>query len=199
MMHSTPAHARLALAGLLAAGVTLGLAAQTAPAASAAKVRELAGLLKGKQLEAFAARESPVGNRFVAAMLVPDVQMLVVGADYSRPTDIEYFIYQKDYVSAYRSLQSGVLASDRVFVEDVLVDGLVAVPVKNAPPDAVTLGAARQLLVGPADPKKRNDTRMAPDAYAKALAEADRRYAMILDGLIAALKKGTLVPAGHLR
>jgi hypothetical protein len=188
------------MAAALVAGLAAVVAAQTAPAASAAKAKELAALMGARKIEAFAMRESPISDRFFAVMLVPEVQMLVVSAIYSRPTDIEYRLYHKQYMDAYRDLAGGALAKDRFFVEDVLGDGLVASPVKNRPEDSVTIGGARQLLSGPADPKKRNDTRMAADAYARAFADADQRYATLLDALLAELKKGTaLVPAGLLR
>jgi hypothetical protein len=196
MVSALRVRARFAMTGLLAAGVTVGLATQPAPAASVAKARELAALMKAKRLEAFAVRDGAGPDRFVAAMQVPDVQMLVVSATYSRPTDIEYYLYQKDYLSAYRALQAGTLAGDRFFVEDVLGDGLVAVPAKNALPDAVTVGTARQVLDGPADPRKRNDTRLVADAYGKAFASADQRYEKMLDGLIAELKKVGILASG---
>ncbi len=192
--------ARLVLSGLLAASAGFVAGAQPAPAASVAKARELAALMKSKKIEVFAMRESVISDRFFAVMLVPDVQMLVVSAAYSRPTDIEYRLYQKDYVTAYQDLSTGALATGRFFVEDVLADGLVATPVKKTPPDSVTVDSARQVFDGAADPKKRNDTRTPRDVYVKAFADADQRYTRLLDGLIEALKKpGILVPAGLLR
>ena len=80
--------------------------------------------------------------------------MLVVSANYCRPTDIEYFIYQKDYLNAYRDLKAGALAREREFVDDVLCDGLVAVPAKNALPDSVTIDTARQLFERPGGPEE---------------------------------------------
>lgn len=194
---------RWALAGVLAAAMVQSLMAQAAPAApsaTAAKARELVELMTSKKLEAFAVRESPISDRFIAVMLVPNVQMLVVSAVYSRPTDIDYRLYQKDYVTAYRDLKAGALASDHFVVDDMLCDGLVERPAKNALPDTVMVQKTRQAFDGPADPKKRNDTRMPADAYMKAFADADQRYAKMLDSLIAELKKpGTLDPAGLLR
>ena len=178
--------------------------AQTPPPSassiSAAKAKEVMTLMTTKKLEAFAVREAETSDRFIAVMAVPHVQLLVVTATYSRPTDIEYYVYQKEYVNAYRNLKTSTLASNRFFVEDVMGDGLVAVPVKNGLPDAITVDAKQQTLDGPADPKKRNDTRMAADAYAKSFADADQRYAKALDGILAELKKsGTLVGTGQLR
>jgi hypothetical protein len=176
------------------------VAAQTPTGLSTAKVKELSAIMKGKNIDSFVAKEGQSPNRFVAVMLVADVQLLLVSAVYSRPTDIEYRIYQKDYAQAYRDLRAGALASERFFIEDVLADGLMATPAKNAQPDSVTVGTATQSFVGAADPKKSKDTRMALEPYMKAFSEADKHYAELLDGLIQELKKaGVVAPARQLR
>jgi hypothetical protein len=176
------------------------VAAQTPTGLSTAKVKELSAIMKGKNIDSFVAKEGQSPNRFVAVMLVADVQLLLVSAVYSRPTDIEYRIYQKDYAQAYRDLRAGALASERFFIEDVLADGLMATPAKNAQPDSVTVGTATQSFVGAADPKKSKDTRMPLEPYMKAFSEADKHYAEHLDGLIQELKKaGVVAPARELR
>ena len=170
-----------------------GIAQAQAPAAvastSAAKAKEVMTLMTSKKLEAFAVKEAGSTDHFVGVMAVPNVQLLVVTAAYSRPTDIEYYIYQKDHVNAYRNLKTGSLATNRFFVEDQLGDGLVFQPAKNGLPDSVTVEAKEQKFDGPADPKKRNDTRMAADAYGKSFADMDARYAKALDCLLAELNK----------
>ena len=189
-------------AGVLAAA-TIGAAAalaQAAPTASAAKAKEFADMMKAKKLTVFASRDSAAPDRFVAVTFIADVQILLVGAAYSRPSDIEYYMYKKDYQSAYQNLSSSELAKDRVSFEDIIGDGLVAVPVKNALPDAAVLAAGRTVFEGPADPKRRNDKRMAPDAYQKIFSDADARYATLLGELINELKKmPALVAARDLR
>lgn len=203
MVHPVMMCARLLLAGSLMAIPPAADVPQTpTPAASvsSSKAKELMSLMATKKLEAFAIPEPDATDRFIAVMAVPNVQLLLVSASYSRPTDIEYYIYQKEYVNAYRNLKSSTLAASRFFVEDVMGDGLVFTPVKGGLPDSVTVDAAQQKLDGPADPKKRGDTRMAADAYAKNFADFDQRYAKALDALLAELKKsGTLVGAAYLR
>jgi hypothetical protein len=182
--------ARVALAASLVVAAGLDGGAQTpAASTSAAKAKEVMSLMAAKKLEAFAVREADTTDRYVGVMAVPNVQLLVVTASYSRPTDIEYYTYQKDYANAYRNLKTGLLASNRFFVEDMMGDGLVFTPVKNGLPDAVTVDTKQQKFDGPADPKKRNDTRLAADLYAKAFADADQRYAKALDALLVELKK----------
>ena len=174
--------------------------AQAAPSASVAKAKELTAMMKAKKLEAFAMRDAAGPNRFIAVICTPDVQILLVNAVYGRPTDIEYRLFQKDYTTAYRDLKTAVIASERFFVEDILGDGLVAVPAKNGLPDSTALDATTTVFEGPADPRKRNDKRMPADAYTKIFRETDQRYAQLLDVIVAELKKsGTLEPAGVLR
>jgi len=185
--------------GLIAAAVTGAsvVFAQAPASSSAPKARELAALMKTKKLEAFAMRESVLENRFAAVMVSPDVQTLAVSALYSRPTDIEYWIYQKDYAHAYGDLVSGTLASERFFVEDIMGDGLVAVPAKPGVADTILMGGAtKQLLEGPADPRKRNDKRPAADVYSKTYTDADKKYAALLDMVITELKMGTVEVTG---
>ena len=176
---------------LAVAGTSLhaveGQAAQAS--ASAAKAKELVTLLQSKKMEVFVARDSSAAGRFVAVMHVPDVQILLVSAAYSRPSDIEFRIYQKDWMTGYRDLSAGAMSTERFSVEDVVADGLVATPLKNSLPDTVSNGTGRHVFEGAADPKRRNDKRMAADAYQKAFADADQRYAKLLDELIAELKK----------
>jgi len=189
----------LAAAGVIAAGADIEARAQGTPSASSARAKELAATMKTRKLEAFAMREA-APNRFLAVICNPDVQILLVSTAYGRPSDIEYRLFQKDYVTAYRDLRSGVSGTERFVVEDILADGLVAVPAKNSLPDTAMVDATTYLFEGPADPKKRNDKRMPADAYAKAFGDSDQRYAQALDALIAELKKAaTLEPAGLLR
>lgn len=187
----------MALLAAAVAGASVAFA-QVPASSSAPKAKELAALMKAKKLEAFALRLSAEENRFVAVMVSP-VQTLAVSALYSRPTDIEYWIYQKDYAHAYGDLVSGMLASERFFVEDILGDGLIAVPAKAGVPDTVSIGGAKQVLEGPADPKKRNDKRPAADVYSKTFTDADAKYAALLDRVIAELKKGGVASIASVR
>ena len=111
----------LLLAAALMAGVTVGAQAPSAASESGAKAKELAALLQAKKLEAFAARDAMQPGRYVAAIVVPGVQLLVVSASYSRTNDIEYSLYNKKFQDAYLDLKSGALSTDRFFVDDAHV------------------------------------------------------------------------------
>jgi hypothetical protein len=181
----------LALVVALGAAVVLTAQAPTAPpAASTAKAKELVALLQAKKLEAIAARDPAQAGRFVAALLIPNVQLLAVSSSYSRPLDIEYYLYQKDFMSAYVNLNSSTLISEKVFIEDALHDGLVALPGKTLGHDTFTDGSTRQVFDGDfADPKRKNQKKISQDDYLKRYSTADEKYTKILALLIEDLKK----------
>ena len=180
----------LLLAVALTAGVAVRAQAPSAATESAAKAKELAALLQAKKLEAFAARDAMQPGRYVAAIVVPGVQLLVVSAAYSRVNDIEYSLYNKKFQDAYLDLKSGALSTDRFFVDDAMCDGLVAVPGKSPLHDAVHMDGAKVVFDGDfVDPKKKNTKKIPEDVYRKNFATADMRYAKALDLLITELKR----------
>ena len=184
----------LLLAGALMAGVTVGAQAPAA-SESGAKAKELAALLQAKKLEAYAARDAMQPGRYVAAIVVPGVQLLVVSASYSRTNDIEYSLYNKKFQDAYLDLKSGALSTDRFFVDDAMCDGLVAVPGRNPLHDAVHMDGAKVVFDGDfVDPKKKNSKKISEDVYRKNFAAADMRYAKVLDLLITELKRTPAEP-----
>ncbi len=161
---------------------------------SGAKAKEVASLMQARKLESFAAAET--GSKYVAALLIPNVQLLVVSAAYGRPTDLEYRVINKQYMDVYMDLKSSGLAADKAFFEDALADGLAPVPAKNMPADSMTSGSERRLFDGDfADPRRRNQKKISQEDYFKAYAAADARYAVVLDVIIAALKKGLALAA----
>jgi len=191
-----------AVAGVLVAGGTALADGQQAPlpvATSPAKVKELTALLTAKKLETFAAPES--GPKFVAVFHVPGVQLLLAGASYARPLDVEYYLFHKKYMDMYQELKSSPLSAEKFYVEDILADGLAVVPGKNLQADAVSLGGERRIFDGDfADPRRRNQKKISQEDYFKAFTTADARYAELLDALLTAIKKtATLAEPGAVR
>jgi hypothetical protein len=192
---------RAGLVSVLLVAANLAVAAQAPAASSAAPAKELLALLQSKKMEAFAVKDASEAGRFVAILLVPGVQMMVVSAGYERPTDIEYRLYTKDYLNAYMDLNSSIMSKDKVFFEDRGCDGLSVKPV-NGGDDAVTTGTTKRVFDGDfADPKKKPDPKKISQAdYLKAYEEADARYAKLLNMLLEDLKKmGEFGDAAHLR
>jgi hypothetical protein len=187
---------RVAAACLLAVPLVASLTAQApAPTVSGAKVAEFAALLASKKLEAFAMKDpgatTPDKPRYLAALIVPKSQLLLVAATHTRFMDMEYYLHAKEFMKAYQDLNTNPSSIERFFVEDVMADGLVAVPKKNAPADAVKIGTASHNFDGDfIDPKRRNpNNKITQDVYLKNFAEADQRYAAALELMIAQLKK----------
>ena len=115
-----------ATGSVLALGPPVSAQAPATPppaAASAAKVKELVALMQSKKLEAVAAKDPTGSGRFVAALHIPSVQLLVVSAAYSMPGEMDSRLYYKDFMSAYVDLNTSVHSSDKTFIEDALCDG----------------------------------------------------------------------------
>jgi hypothetical protein len=171
-----------------------GVAAQApviAPGASPAKAKELVAALASKKLEAFAMPDASEAGRFTAVLVVPGVELLVVSAVYDRPSDIEYYLYHKDYTKAYSDLRASLLAKKRVYFEDAFCDGIVPQPPKKSLVfDSETMETEKLLFNGiVADPRKRNDTRISLEDYTARFKAADDRYTRLLTLLLDELKK----------
>ena len=177
----------------LAAAPPLGAQAPTFPAAaSAAKAKELAALMQSKKLEAFAAKVPEQPARYAAVLLSPGVQLTLVTSTYERFSDIDYRIYYKDFMNAYMDLRTGMLAKNRVIIEDHKCDGLLPVPGKESAPDIVEGGTSPRTFDGDfADPKKRaaKPPKISPEDYLKLYTDNDATYAKLLDVLLTELKK----------
>lgn len=181
--------ALVALVSALAASSAIAQSAAAPPPATAAKVKELVALLQAKKLEAFAAKEPEAQGRYVGALLIPGVQLLVVAAKHGRASDSEYYLYQKDFMGAYMDLNSSAAVTERVFIEDALADGLVARPGKDLGRDTFRRDGTTHTFDGEvADPRRRNDKRTPAADYDRVFAEAEAAYTRALDVLIGALK-----------
>jgi hypothetical protein len=177
-------------------GMVASAGAQGPASVSTAKAKELASLMAAHKLESFAARDGEDTQRYVAVLLIPNVQLLLVSSKYTQKNDIEYALYTKKYQDAYQDLRSGVFGSERFFVDDAQLDGLVAMPGKNPQHDAVMIEKDRHIFDGSfGDGKGRNAKKPLTDVYMKTYSDADARYARLLDVLIAQLKSGKVLDA----
>jgi hypothetical protein len=179
---------------LCAVAQSVAVPAQSqAPAAAptAAAAKELSSLLTGRKLEAFVARIPGESGRFVATFLVPNVQLLVVSGLHSRPLDAEYYLYNKDFKTAYMDLSASMLVKERLVIDDSMADGLVSLPGKSLAHDSCVKDGARRVFDGDfADPRRRNQKKIPQDEYMKNFSEAEQQYTKLLEILIAELKKG---------
>jgi hypothetical protein len=174
--------ASLALALALASG-SLSLAAAQSKSAAAAK--QLTDVLDRLKLDAIAAPDPADPGAFVAALYFQGGQLLVVSAKYSAPTLITAKLAKKDYRDIYIDLNAASVAGSKIFVMDQACDGLVAKPGDSQAPDTWEQGTANTIFDG--DFKK---AKLSEEAYGKAFATADEKYAHILGLLATQASKG---------
>jgi hypothetical protein len=191
-------HAAISFGAVLTivGGLVATAGAQAPASVSTDKAKELATLMAAQKLEAFAARDGEDTHRYIAVLVIPNVQLLMVSCKYTQKNDIEYSLYTKQYQTAYQDLRSGVFGSERFFVDDAQLNGLIAVPGKNPQHDAIMIEKDRHIFDGLfGDGKGRNAKNPLTDVYMKTYSDADARYARLLDVLIAQLKSGKVLAA----
>ena len=171
--------AALALTGLAVAPVQSEKTAGT----SSAAVSELVKAMNERQLTAIAAKDPAEPDRYVAAMLFPGVQLLVISARTQAPDYLEAQLAAKAYDNAYAALQQG-LAESKLFVQDMGGDGLRGADGGTA--DVVySRGKETRILDG--DHKA---ARMSASDYRKLVSDIDRKYTAMLRVLIDSLRAG---------
>jgi len=100
----------------------INLAARESPSEDAAKI--LAAAMTAGQLQAIAVADPANPNRFAAALLIPDSQLLVVEADYPNPAELQALIQRQQYRDVYTALQQPSTAPTRTLFLDAGCDGL---------------------------------------------------------------------------
>lgn len=175
--------AALLLIGLTHAGVA---SAQPAPA-TAAPVKELATLLAAKANGAgprFIAAEDPADpSRFVAAMLLPNLQLLVVSAAYQAPVLLRERVLTRKYQDAYQDLHAASVPEGRVIIEDLLANGIAIKPAKGEGPDAATVAGRTVTFDG-----LWRKAKITEADYNSTFSAAEQQYTRLLGLLIAQAK-----------
>jgi hypothetical protein len=110
---------------VLLAGGTLAVprnsaAAEPSPKAASALVE----MMKSRGLEAVAAQDPANPDHFIAAMLVPDVQLLVVAGKAAAPDYLRSQIAGRQFRDVYAALYAGAVADTKLFFQDMGSDGL---------------------------------------------------------------------------
>jgi hypothetical protein len=73
---------------------------------SSKAANDLVALMKARHLDAVAIEDPRTPERFIAAMLIPDVQLLVVGAKTTASAYLRAQIAAQQYRDAYSSINS---------------------------------------------------------------------------------------------
>jgi hypothetical protein len=169
---------RRSVARLLGACAVLLSCAVPASAqpSSAALARELTAALQAQKLDAFAARDPQSPDAFVAALVYPDVQLLVISGRYPAPALLEQQIKAGKYRDVYSALQMNAIKESKLFVQDRQAAGLRADEDQTA--DVVYEQAVTQTILS-GDPGKSD--------YKRTLSDKDAGYSRMLKVLVDAL------------
>ena len=172
--------------GFLAALAALSLpcTASAQESKSAPLAKQLAAALDAGKLDSIAAQDPSDGDRFIAALYFPGMQLLVISGKYSVPQLLAERLGRKEYRDVYMDLNGASVADSKIFIEDPGADGLKAKREDNQAFDQVDMGGKRTMFDG--DWKKQ---KLSEQDYLKAFAAADDRYTQLLTALLAQLKK----------
>ncbi len=173
----------------LASMLTLALPASAQPpeAGTAAAVKQLSTLLvpaDGAPGPRFIAAEDPAdATRFVAAMLLPDLQLLVVSAAYSAPVLLRERVLTRKYRDAYQDLQAASEPDGKIVIEDLLANGLFFKPAKGQAADAATLDGKAVTFDG-----QWRKAKLKEEEYTAAFEAAEKAYTRLLGLLVTQAK-----------
>jgi hypothetical protein len=170
------------LVSVAAQAATAG--AQSAAVGTATSVKELTKLLTSTDAAAgprFIAAEDPTDpTRFVAAMVLPDLQLLLVSAAYKAPVLLRERVLTRKYQDAYQDLQAASISEGRIVIEDLLANGLAVKPVKGQAADVATVDGKTVTFDG-----LWRKAKLKEEEYASAYATAEKEYTRLLGLLIA--------------
>jgi hypothetical protein len=175
--------------GLLVLAVfLLGLAcppvsAQENTSQSAAFAKQLTDLLDAQKLDSAAAKDPSQADVYIAALYFPG-QLMVVAAKYSVPVLLNDKLAKKEYREIYMDLNSASDPKTKTLIMDLGADGLKARRDENKPFDTFEVAGKSRSFDGDWKAQK-----ISEEEYMKAFADADARYAKLLQALIAQLKK----------
>jgi hypothetical protein len=150
-------------------------------AKSAAAARQLVQVLDTAKLDSIAVADPSSPNGFIAAIYIPETQLLVVSAKYSAPALLTDKIKLGDYRGVYMDLHAAGTAGTRVFVQDMGPDGLFS---KSDNGDSWEEAGKTTTFDGQWKKSKSTEAE-----YTKTLTDADERYAKMLSLLMAQAKQ----------
>jgi hypothetical protein len=148
---------------------------------SSAVAKELSQALEAAKLDAIAVADPSSPGSFVAALLIPETQLLVVSAKYSAPALLADKIKVADFRGVYMDLHAAATAGTKIFVQDMGPDGLVS---KSDNGDSWEEAGKTTTFDGQWKKAKSTEAE-----YDKAFASADERYAKMLSLLLAQVKQ----------
>lgn len=169
------------ISGLLVLTSMLGTA--TAQIGSGPLVKELADAMGEAGTDTAAARHPSVSDQFIAVLLFPDRQLLVVTARYESPSLLYQQLIEKNYRNIYMDLQSASIPESKVFIDDLGANGLTFIPGEGEPYDTFSDASGATPFDG--DWESRD---VSESEYTESFQEAEAIYVELLRALIAEIQ-----------
>jgi hypothetical protein len=173
--------------------VALFLAAASLSAGTSTELAaDVVKLMEQRNLDTIAAAHPTDPGRFIAAMHIKGVQLLVISGRYAAPAYLKEALIKNDYRKVYLDLNSAADKEGRLFITDSQANGLRATPEKNTPFDISWRDMSAQVLYN-------NDwkgQKLKEADYRKRFTEDEAEYAAMLEVLKTALgATATAAPA----
>lgn len=155
--------------------------AQDSQSRSSQLAVELAKLLDTMKLDAIAAKIE--GDQYVGALYFPGSQLLVVRARYIVPERMDAQLQGRNYRDVYIDLNSASIKDSKILIADLGANGL-QLGRRNQPYDTVDTGGKSIAFDGDWGKAK-----ISEQEYTKAFETNDAEYTLMLQALVAQLKK----------
>ena len=174
---------RHTMVGLVVASAfaAVGVAADAQTPASSTTAGDLASLMIKHKLDVFAVQDPQLPNRFLAVMLIPSVQLLIVSAEYPAPAELSAQLARRNFRDVYAALHQPASAPSRFFLLDLACDGLRG---KSGAVDILYEKGVTQTLFN-GDWRSQD---LSKALYESKVTETERRYGQILGHLTGALR-----------
>lgn len=144
-------------------------------------VRDLVAAMTARQIDAIAAPDPSEPGRFVAALVFPGVQLLLVSSRHQAAAALADQITKRQFRDVYVALQHGI-ADGRIFIHDMGCDG-----VRDDAEDVDVLyegAGGRTIFDGGWEAQQLTEA-----AYVEKHQKADEHYARALNVLLEAVRR----------
>ena len=142
-------------------------------------------LLQSRGLDAIGGRDPAAPDRFIAALHIPDDQLLVVAGHHPTPALLDHRLQQRAFRELYLDLQATPTPAGKLFVMDAKGDGLQVSRERGESFDIVYENGTKTTAFD-GDWKGQ---KLTESEYRRHFAAVDRKYAHMLATLVTALEK----------
>jgi hypothetical protein len=170
---------------LCTAGPASAQASEDTAQAAKQLVEVLTPQAEGFNPRYMAAADPADADRFVAAMLIPGVQLVIVSADYKVPVLLRERLLTGKFQDAYIDLSTATDEVSRLTIEDIQADGLAFKPPKGVASGDLIMRDGEELRLDGQWRKKR----MKEEEYRAAFDESRADYVRIVGLLLAQAKQ----------